>query len=107
VARFLVLWRVNPIAPFPTDPSKALELDEKVWAAIDGLIKKGEVEEFGVFPDGYSGYAIGKGESVDVYRDVTMFHPYFLAEVHEIIPLEKQKEIVRALLKAQIAAAQK
>jgi len=103
----LVLWRVNPIAPFPTDPSKALELDEKVWAAIDGLIKKGEVEEFGVFPDGYSGYAIGKGETVDVYRDVTMFHPYFLAEVHEIIPLEKQKEIVRALLKAQIAAAQK
>jgi len=107
MARFLVLWRVNPIAPFPTDPSKALELDEKVWAAIDGLMKKGEVEEFGVFPDGYSGYAIGKGETADVYKDVTMFHPYFLSEVHEIIPLEKQKEIIRALLKAQIAAAQK
>ena len=107
MARFLVLWRVNPIAPFPTDPSKTLELDEKIWAALDGLMKKGEVEEFGVFVDGYSGYAIGKGETVDVYRDVTMFHPYFLAEVHEIIPLEKQKEIIRALLKAQIAAAKK
>jgi len=107
VARFLVLWRVNPIAPFPTDPSKALELDEKVWAAIDGLMKKGEVEEFGVFADGYSGYAIGKGETVDVYRDVIMFHPYYLVEVHEIIPLEKQKEIVRALYKAQIEATKK
>ena len=107
MARFLVLWRVNPIAPWPTDPSKALELEEKVWAAIDGLMKKGEVEEFGIFPDGWSGYAIGKGETVDAYRNVIMFHPYFLAEVHEIIPYEKMKEIDRALLKAQIAAAKK
>jgi len=107
VARFLALWRINPVAPFPTDPSKALELDEKMWAWMDGLMKKGEVEEFGAFPDGYSGYAIGKGETVDVYRNVSTFHPYFLAEVHEIIPYEKIKEISRALLKAQIAAAKK
>jgi hypothetical protein len=107
VARFLVLWRVNPVAQWPTDPSKYLELEEKMWAAIDGLMKKGEVEEFGVFPDAYSGYAIGKGEAADVYRDVSMFHPYFLAEVHEIIPLEKEKEITRAILGAQIAAMQK
>jgi len=107
VARFLVLWRVNPVAPFPTDPSKYLELEEKMWAGIDGLMKKGEIEQFGVFPDGYSGYAIGKGETVDVFRDVAMFHPYVLSEVHEIIPYEKQKEIIRAILKAQIAAAKK
>ena len=107
MARFLVLWRVNPTAPFPTDPSKDLELNEKMWAAIDGLMKKGDVEEFGVFPDGYSGYGIGKGETVDAYRNVSMFHPYFLSEVHEIIPYEKQKEIIRALYKAKIAAAKK
>ena len=107
MARFLALWRVNPTAPFPTDPSKALELNEKMWAAIDGLMKKGEIEEFGVFPDGYSGYAIGKGETVDVYRNVSMFHPYILAEVHEIIPYEKQKEVIRVLYKAQIAAMKK
>jgi len=107
LARFLVLWRINPIAPFPTDPSKKLELNEKMWAGMDGLMKKGEIEDYGVFPDGYSGYAISKGETVDVYRDVLMFHPYFLIEVHEIIPYEKQKEIIRAVLKAQIAAAKK
>ena len=107
MARFLVLWRINPIAPFPTDPSRKLELNEKMWAATDGLMKKGEIEDYGVFPDGYSGYAIGKGETVDVYRNVMMIHPYFLTEVHEIIPYETQKEIIRAGLKAQIAAAQK
>jgi hypothetical protein len=78
-----------------------------MWAGLDGLMKKGEIEDFGVFPDGYSGYAIGKGETVDAYRDIIMFHHYMLAEVHEIVPYEKQKEIIRALCKARISAAKK
>jgi hypothetical protein len=27
-----------------------LGLDEKMWTVMDGLIKKGEIEEFGFFP---------------------------------------------------------
>ena len=107
MARFLVLWRTNPVAPWPTDPSEALELNEKMFAAIDDLIKKGEVKEFGYFPDGTSGYAIGEGEATDAFRNVSMFQPYILGEVHGIIPYEKGKEITIALLKARIAAAKK
>ena len=107
MARFLVLWRMNLSAPLPMDPSKSLELNEKMWAAIDGLMKKGEIEAFGAFPDGTSGYGIGKGETTDLLRDVSMFQPYIICEVHEIIPYEKQKEIMRALFKAQIAATKK
>jgi hypothetical protein len=107
VARFFVLWHLNPTAPWPTDPSKYLELEEKLWAGVDGLMKKGEFEEFGVFPDAHFGYVIGKGETVDVYRDICMFYPYIVCEVHEIISLEKHKEILRAVLKAQIAAMKK
>ena len=44
MARFLVLWRGNLLAPWPTDPSKALELSEKMWAAMDNSIKKGVAE---------------------------------------------------------------
>jgi len=107
VARFLVLWRTNPAAPWPREPSEYLKLDEKMFAAIDGLIKRGEVKEFGFFLDGTSGYGIGEGESTDTFRSVSMFSPYILSEVHEIIPYEKGKEITIALLKAQIAAAKK
>lgn len=107
MARFLALWRVNTAVPVSTDPSKSLELNEKMWAAMDGLIKKGEIEEFGIFPDGYSGFAISKGETADLFKNVTLFHPYFLTDVHEIIPYEKQKETLRAILNAQIAAAKK
>jgi len=107
VARFFNLWRVNPSAPWPTDPSKLLELHEMIWATMDGLIKKGEIEEWGIFPDAHVGYAIGKGETVDVYRNVSMFYPYFVSEVHEIISYEKNKEIIRTVLKARIAAMKK
>ena len=105
MARFLALWHVNPVAPWPTDPSRYLELQEKMWAGIDALMKKGEIEDFGVFPDGISGYTIGKGETADLYRSAIMFQPYILNEIHEIIPYERHKEIVRAHLKTQISKA--
>jgi hypothetical protein len=36
-----------------------------------------------------------------------MFLPFVFGEVHEIIPYEKGKETMRAMLKAQIAAMRK
>ena len=73
MARFLVFWCVNWSAPWPMDPSKNLELNEMMWAGMDGLMKKGEIEQFGAFPDGTSGYAIGKGETTGILRDLSMF----------------------------------
>ena len=113
MARFLALWRSNPAAIplMPTDPSESLKMHERMFAAIDDLIKKGDIEEFGFFPDtsagGASGYAIGKGEATDIVRSVWSFAPFVLMEVHEIIPWEKGKEITKGLIKAMIEAAKK
>ena len=106
--RFLILWHVNWGAPWPaTDPSKYLELQEKMWAGIEALMKMGQIEEFGSFPDAESGYAIGKGETADVFRGVAAFHPYILGEVHEIIPYETQKEATRAIIQLRIEEMKK
>ena len=107
MARFLSIWRMNPAAPYPTDPSKSLEINEKMFAAMDALMKKGEVKEFGFFPDATSGYVIGEGEAADNFRNANMFMPFILSETHEIIPYQKGKEILLALLKAQCAPAKK
>ena len=107
MARYLALWHLNPFVQFPTDPSKLLELNEKMWAVMDDQIKKGMVKEFGVFQDGTSGYLIAEGNATDVFTASNMFMPYIIGESHEIIPYEKQKEIIRALCKAQIAATKK
>ena len=107
MGRFLVLWRQNPMAPWPTDPSEGLKMNEMMMMAIDDLMKKGEIEEFGFFPDGTSGYGISKGEITDAYRRVSMFQPYITVEVHEIIPFKKGWEISREVMKAQIEARKK
>ncbi len=105
MARFLVLWQPNWAVTWPADPSEGLKLTEMMFATIDNLMKKGEIEEFGFFPDGRAGYLIIKGEASDIYRRVSLFQPYILCEAHEIIPYEKGKEITIELSKAQIEAS--
>ena len=107
MARYLVLWRMNPVAPTPTDPSEGLKLNEMMFAAMDDLIARGEVEEFGFFPDGLSGYVISTGEATDSFRRTSMFLPYVHCEVHEIIPYEKGKEISIAVMKTMIELTKK
>jgi len=107
MARYLITWSSNPVAPWPTDPSEHLKLNETMWAGIDDLMKKGEVKEFGLFLDGKSGYAIGEGDGATVFKDVSMFGAYYDLKVEEIIPFEKAKEIIRGLYKARMQAARK
>jgi len=103
VDRYLLLWRVN-FSFWPMEASKSLELNEKMWAAMDDLMKKGLVKDYGIFLDGQSGYLIAEGEAANLYMAANMFIPYVSAEVHEIISYEKQKEIMRAMLQAAAAA---
>ena len=107
MARYLVLWHMNPVAPTPTDPSENLKLNEMMFAGIENLMESGEVEESGFFVDGRSGYVIGKGETIDSFRNVSMFLPYIHCEVHEIIPYKEGKETSIAVMKTMIELAKK
>jgi hypothetical protein len=89
------------------DPAEYLKLQEKVWAGLDALTKAGLMKEFGYFADGRSGYSIGEGETADTFRSVSLFSPYIECEVHEIIPYEKGKKIVRDVCAIMKAAVQR
>ncbi len=104
MGKYLTLWTQSPTAPWPTNPADALQLNETFWAAMDDLIKKGEIIDFGWFLDGKSGYAIGEGDAVTTFTNVTMFSTYFDMTVEEIIPYEVGKQVNRARLKALMAA---
>jgi len=106
VAKYLLLARTNWAAPWPTDPSEELKMEEMGYAALEEAMKKGEIEDIGFFTDGQSGYAIIRGEATDVYR-MALENPYFSYEVHEIIPLEKAKKIEISVLKDMIKTAKK
>ena len=104
MGRFLVLWRQNPQAPWPTDPVEALKLNERMWAGLDSQIQNGDIKEIGWFMDGSSGYVIAEGKSTVILGDIAMFSPYILVEVHEVIDHDTAKETFRAVLKAQAEA---
>jgi len=88
-------------SPAPGEQAKAVEM---MFAMLDQAMKMGQITEFGFFPDGASGYAIGPGEAKDEFRSTTAYFPWVISDVHEIIPYETGKEIVREVLKAQVEA---
>lgn len=107
MARFLVLWRRN-LTTWPTDPVEKSKLVSKIGGNIDNNIKKGEIKEHGHFLDGNSGYTIWEGEAIDVFRNLSMTWPYYEYEVHEFIPYEKSREILReTVFKVSAEAARK
>ena len=104
MAKFLNLWSFNPTAPWPTDPVETLKLSDMMYAELDKLLQTGELQEFGFFLDGTSGYAIAGGESKDTFKRVYSFYPFIESEVHEIVPYETGKEVARGVLKAKAEA---
>ncbi len=100
-ARFLGLWRFNPNAPWPTDPTEAAKVNEMIFAGVDSMLQQGGMLEAGFFLDGRSGYTLGTGEAVDAFRRAVGPYPFILLEVHELIDYETGKEVVRGVLKAK------
>jgi len=72
-----------------------------MFAAMDNMLQTGEVQEFGFFLGATSGYAIAGGESKDELRRSHSLYPFIESEVHEIVPCETGKEVVRGVLKAK------
>ncbi|MGZ4864680.1 MAG: hypothetical protein ACXV5H_07270 [Halobacteriota archaeon] len=104
MAKFLGLWRFNPSAPWPTDPTQAAAMYEMLFAAMDKMHETGEITEFGFFPDATSGYAISSSDLKTQFGHSVSFYPFIDIEVHEIVPYDAGKEVVRGVVKAQAAA---
>jgi hypothetical protein len=100
--KYITIWRSNPSAPWPIDPTEAMQLNEMKLATIDEGLKSGRILEFGWFADGKSGYVISSGEDAKgVFTNAFANFPWIEMEVHEIIDYETGKEIGRKVLKAQ------
>jgi hypothetical protein len=97
MAKYLNLWRMNPMAPSPTDPADVVKLYEMHFAAVDNWLKTGDVKEFGFFLDGRSGYVIAEGDSKGIFRRTFSFYPFIESEVQEMVPYETGEEIIRGL----------
>jgi hypothetical protein len=104
MARYLITWTSNPAFSWPTDPAEALKLNEMLFAAVDDLMKKGEITDAGWFLNGASGYVIGEGDGATQLKNSSRFTNFFNVTVQEAIPYEAGKQVFRASLKAAIEA---
>jgi len=101
MAKYLIIWRPNPSAPWPLDPAAVTQLGEMMFASMDEALKSGLILECGYFLNGTSGYAICSGEAKDMFKGTFTDYPWFEDEVQEIIDYETGKEVMRAVMKAQ------
>jgi hypothetical protein len=107
MAKYLVLWRLSPTAPWPTDPAEVIKLHEMLYAAADNLIKAGVIKEHGFFIAG-GGYTIYEIESLEAFRVGQMWLPFVEAvKVEEIVPYESGKKIAREAWTAKAEAMKK
>ncbi|HYC21012.1 MAG TPA: hypothetical protein VEF35_10515 [Candidatus Bathyarchaeia archaeon] len=103
MAKFLNMWRLNPIAMSP-DPAERAKMVEMMFAMADALMQSGQILESGFFSDGTSGYVITKEETKDAFMHTAALYPWMISEVREIISYETGKEGIRGALKAQMEA---
>ncbi len=103
MAKFLGIWRINGTA-LPADPAKQVQGIEMILGQVATALKEGQIEDFGFFPNGFSGFAIMNGEAADVFGGAISFFPWIEFEVNEMIPFEKGKEITNQVIKYQMDA---
>jgi hypothetical protein len=107
MAKFLSLWHLNLMAPWPADPVENAKVFEMLYAGMDEHLKAARIKEFGYFLDGTSGYLIGEGESIDAFRGALSFYPFIVGEPREIVPHEIGRAVMREVMKAKAEAMKK
>jgi hypothetical protein len=104
MAKFLVMWRRNMLAPWPADRREIVESIEAMFEATERYADAGMVTENGFFIDADSGFFIFEGTFEDVFKMTSMFGPFMHYEVKEMIPYEMGKGTILESLRMKALA---
>jgi hypothetical protein len=85
MTKFVVLWRRNTLAPWPTDRLEIAENMEAMFDSIERYMGAGMVRENSFFMDGDSGSFIFEGTSEDVLKMTSFFTPLLQYDVKEMV----------------------
>jgi hypothetical protein len=104
MAKFLVFWRRNMLAPWPADRREIAENTEAMFEAIERYMDAEMITENGFFVDGDSGCFIFEGASEDVFKMTSMFGSFIHYDVKEMIPYEMGKNTIMESVRANALA---
>jgi hypothetical protein len=98
VAKFLLLWEVDPTR-VPTDPKER----GGAWLAMAEMVKqdmkKGLTKDWGVFPGELSGYSIEEGTEMELMNAAMQYAPYIKFKVHPVASLDQVVKAIKAAMK--------
>jgi hypothetical protein len=76
MAKYLILWE-EETSKMPTDPNERAALNQKNMELTKKAMDEGQITDWGLFAGGGAGYAIGEGDTTDMFRGAMQFSPYF------------------------------
>jgi hypothetical protein len=98
MGKYLVLWQIDP-ARVPTDPKEK----GAAWLALIEVLKadmkKGFHKDWGAFPAEMKGYSIAECTETQLVSLCMPYLPYVRFEVHPVISLAQDEEVIRASMK--------
>jgi hypothetical protein len=97
MSKFLVLWEGVP-GTMPIDPKQRAEVLGKTMELTKQGLNSGQVKDWGIFPGGNAGYAIGEGTDADMLKGSMQFSPYFKFTVHPVLSLQQVAEVMKSMM---------
>jgi hypothetical protein len=61
-------WKINT-ASWPHEQQASLKLNETLWPIMADLMKKGLAKDYGIYPDGISGFILGRAFEMHLFYD--------------------------------------
>ena len=97
MSKFLNLWEGVP-GTMPVDPKQRAELLGKMMEMTKKAMDDRQITDWGIFPGGSSGYAIGEGSVADMLKGTMQFAPYIRFTVHPVLSLKEMGEVMKSMM---------
>ena len=96
MGRYLITWEVD-MSRVPTDPKERAAMRTKLLEMTKQALQQGTISDWGTFPQGFKGYAIGQGSATDMAIGTAQFSPYVTFNVQEVMSVDEMLEAVKSL----------
>lgn len=98
MARFLVLWEVDP-TKVPADHKERAALWGPMVQGIKQQMAAGMTKDWGVFAAGLQGFSVHEGDEMTISKMAQNYLPYVTFSVHPILSIEQMEELLETLKK--------
>ena len=97
MAKYLILWE-SDMSRIPTDPNQRGELIGKQMEMTKKALEEGQITDWGIFAGAGAGYAIGEGETADMFSGAMQFSPYVKFKAMTVLSIDEVAEVMKSMM---------